>query len=116
MKNWIFIMLSLSLLFSGCARFNKQNSNLPTAQSPISTPVVERTEDSFPDPAPDFASMTFVEKNNLYIQLLHEKLDASLDTSAAENAYQKSLEASLTGDNKTADQALEEAILILWNL
>ena len=115
MKNWTIAMLSLSILLSGCALRKKQNANSPEAQSPASAPVVESVEEMHSEPLPDFASMSFVEKNSLYMQLLTEIINAGLDTSAAENAYQRSLEASLSGDSGKADQALEEAILILLN-
>ena len=116
MKNWIIAMLSLSLLLSGCARVNKRNENPPAEQSAISVPVAESVEEIQPEPAaPDFASMSFVEKNSLYMQLLNENMDAGLDTFAAEDAYQRSLEASLSSDNEKADRAVEEAILILMN-
>jgi hypothetical protein len=113
MKNWIIAMLSFSLLLSGCARIKKWNLNSPVEKSATSVPVVERAEEMQPESLPDFVSMTFVEKNSLYMQLLNENLDAGIDTLAAENAYQRSLEASLSGDSGKADQALEEAILIL---
>jgi hypothetical protein len=59
--------------------------------------------------------MTFVEKNNLYLQLLGEKQAAGADISDAEEAYTRSLEASLEGNSQQADLYLEQAILLLWN-
>ena len=117
MKNWIIAMLSLSILLSGCARVKKWISNPPAEQNVTPAPVVENAEESQQTKTlPDFASMSFVEKNNFYMQLLTEKINAGADISVAEDAYQKSLEASLAGNSAVADETLEEAILILWNL
>jgi len=120
MKKWIVILLGLSLLLSGCARAKKQNTNQPAEEIPAAAPVEEHieevAEEAHADPAPDLTAMSFVEKNTLYMQLFDEKLAAGADTALAESAYQKSIEASLSGDSAQADQALEEAILYLWNL
>ena len=120
MKKSIIILLGLSLLFSSCARVKKRVANPPAEQVPTAVPVEEPAEEiaeeAPADPAPDFTTMNFVEKNKLYLQLFDEKSSAGADTTQAETAYQKSIEASLNGDSTTADRALEEAILILWNL
>ena len=65
-------------------------------------------------PAPDFSSMSFLEKNNLYLQLLEQKQNAGDDTRKAEETYQNFLEESLAGASGKADQYLQEAILLLW--
>ncbi|NOY98872.1 MAG: hypothetical protein GXP40_06685 [Chloroflexi bacterium] len=125
MKRWIVILLGLSVLASGCARFKKGGANPPPAaptvapaptveQAPVASPTQAPVEPELA-PAPDLASMTFVEKNNLYMQLLTEKQAAGVDTNAAEEAYLRSVEASFSGDSAQADQYLQDAILLLWN-
>ncbi len=65
-------------------------------------------------PTPDFSSMSFLEKNNLYLQLLEEKQNAGVDTGKAEETYQNFLEESLAGASGMADQYLQESINLLW--
>lgn len=77
-----------------------------TAAAPTVTPQ--------PNPTPDFSTLSFVEKNNLYLELLAQRQAEGADTSAAEDAYVRSLEATLTGDAALADEHLEQAILLLW--
>ena len=124
MKNQILILLGASLLLSGCARFRKTKISPPATEIPVAAPVEEDTEEISEEiaeevpanPLPDLASMSFVEKNTLYMQLLEEKSVAGADVSSAEALYQKSIEASLSGDSAGADNTLEEAIIYLWNL
>ena len=115
MKKWIVLLLGFTLLLSSCARFRKQNTT-PILEPLAPATVEESTAEETQVEHPDFASMSFVEKNNLYMQLLNEKISAGADTSLAESEYQKSIEASLAGDSAEADRALEEAILFLLNL
>jgi len=58
--------------------------------------------------------MTFVEKNNLFLRLLADRQAEGADTTAAEEAYVLSLEATLAGNTPLADQYLSQAILLLW--
>ncbi|RME89940.1 MAG: hypothetical protein D6770_03445 [Anaerolineae bacterium] len=122
--------LFLLLTLTACARLKRRASPpAPTVPSPQAaaertpTPaIVASTEtpsqppaSTAPVPTPDFASMTFAEKNELFLQLLAERQAAGMDTSAAEEAYTRSMEASFSGDASQADRYLEEAILLLWN-
>lgn len=121
MRKWIVILLGFTLLLSGCVRFGKAKNSLQPTSIPAPVSVEEASEEAVEEiaeevPIPDFASMSFVEKNTLYMQLLEEKTAAGADTKLAEAAYQKSIEASLMGDSAKADNALEEAITYLWNL
>ncbi len=122
MKRWIVVLLGLSALASGCVRFKNQSADSPPAvetalvsATPAQQAPAEATADVQSDPLPDFTSMTFVEKNNLYMQLLTERQSAGMDTSLAEETYLYSMEASFAGESAQADKALEEAILLLWN-
>jgi len=65
-------------------------------------------------PTPDLASMTFVERNDLFLQLLAARQAEGADTTAAEEAYARSLEAALEGNTALADQYLSQAIFLLW--
>ena len=113
MKKGILVLLGLTFFLSSCARVETQSIPPPVTE----VPSVEPADTDTPTvPAPDFTTMNFVEKNKLYLQLLDKKSSAGADTTQAEAAYQKSIEASLNGDSETADKALEEAILNLWNL
>ncbi|MEW6093784.1 MAG: hypothetical protein AB1531_07455 [Chloroflexota bacterium] len=121
MNRWIVVLFSLSLLFSGCARFSGQGAGTPPTQTgTASIPTMTAASTQMPSaptlsPTPDFSSMTFVEKNELFLQLLAERQAAGLDTSEAEEVYLLSVEASFDGDSIQADQYLEQAILLLWN-
>jgi hypothetical protein len=90
--------------------------SLQTIPSAISKPARsdQPTTEILP-PTPDFPSMSFLEKNNLYLQLLEQKQNAGVDTSKAEETYQNFLEDSLAGTSGKADQYLQEAILLLWH-
>ncbi len=136
MKRWIVILIALGLLVSASACSKGQGvgpiSATPTvAELPVETPsqfppmptVAEspvETPSQFPPtptpaPTPDFASMNFVEKNNLYLELLAGRQTAGMDTTPAEEAYAQSLNAMFDGDTAQADQYLQQAILLLWN-
>lgn len=123
MKRWIVSLLGLSLLVSGCARLKGLGTDSPPAAptpasastEPVPAPADEAQSEPAPKSTPDLASMTFVEKNDLYIRLLTEKQAAGIDTSQAEEAYMNSLEASLNGESGQADQYLQEAITLLLN-
>lgn len=104
MKRWIVILPAVFLLVTGCARF-RGNRPEPSVISIVPTSAS----------APDFASMTFVEENNLYLELLAERQTESADTSAAEEAYALFLDATLEGNSAQTDQYLQQAILLLWN-
>ncbi len=115
MKKLTFLILSLALLLTGCIRPKRLITDpLPPA------PVTASTESAVPTPthspsAPNFAGMTFVEKNELCLKLLEENQAAGMDTSEAEETYVRSLEASLEGNSAEADRYLEQAILLLWD-
>lgn len=125
MKRVIILCLSLFLLITGCVRINREDANPgPT----LSTTGFESTVYEEPAisndlaaaeytsaPTPDLSFMNFVEINNLYLKLLDEKQLTGLDTSSADEAYFRSLEASLAGNDVAADEYLHEAILLLWN-
>ncbi len=120
MNRWIVVLFSLSLLFSGCARFSGRGADTPQAQATTFVPTMTAASTQIPPtptlaPTPDFASLTFVEKNELFLQVLAERQAAGLDTSAAEEVYLLSVEASFDGNSIQADQYLEQAILLLWN-
>ncbi len=118
-KSWIVILITLGLLASASACSKGQGvgpiSATPTvAESPIETPS-QFTPMPAPAPTPDFASMNFVEKNNLYLELLAERQAAGMDTTPAEEVYAQSLNVMFEGDTAQADQYLQQAILLLWN-
>jgi len=113
-KRSIFLLLSVALLSAACARFKKASE--PTA-APVSihTPTAAAPAPiATANPTPDFSTMTFVEKNNLYLQLLSDRQAEGADTTAAEEAYARSLDATLDGNAGEADQYLQQAILLLW--
>jgi hypothetical protein len=121
MNRLVVALISLSLLFSGCARFSSRGADTPQAQTAtasiptmtaVSTQILSTPTLA---PTPDFSSMTFVEKNELFLQLLAEEQAAGLDTGEAEEVYLLSVEASFDGNSIQADQYLEQAILLLWN-
>lgn len=90
---------------------SEPTENLQVLPSP--TPPAEATPTN-PPAAIDLSGMTFVEKNNLYIQLLSEQQAAGKDTTAAEELYTHSLEATFAGDTAKSDQLLEQAIQLLF--
>lgn len=102
-----YLITILILLMASCS--------LQTIPFAVSKPVgpAQPTTDIL-SPTPDFSSMSFLEKNNLYLQLLEGKQNAGVDTSKAEETYQNFLEDSLAGTSGEADQYLQEAILLLW--
>lgn len=124
MRRSLLILLSLSLALASCARLKRTLIEPPTAptaansatasvpaaltEAPVPAPTAS------PQPTPDFASMTFAEKNALYLELLAARQAEGMDTTAAEDAYTLSLEATLEGNSTLADQYLVEAILLLW--
>jgi hypothetical protein len=121
MNRLVVALISLSLLFSGCARFSSRGADTPQAQTAtasiptmtaVSTQILSTPTLA---PTPDFSSMTLVEKNELFLQLLAEEQAAGLDTGEAEEVYLLSVEASFDGNSIQADQYLEQAILLLWN-
>ncbi len=97
-------MFAFAVLFAGCV----QPPDLP----PTAT---ESLNESATEELADLATMSFVEKNGFYLQLLDEKQAKGADTALAESAYQQSVEASLIGDSQKADQALIQAIQYLLN-
>lgn len=115
----IVSLLPLLLMFwlSACTLPNKAQSNAPAQ---ISTPQISDSAPTDADPTlntpPDFGSMQFVEKNDLYIRLLQEKQNAGAATNQAENEYINFLEASLRNDTMLADEYLQKAIMLLWDL
>jgi len=120
MKRSIIFLLSL-LMATACVRFKKVitpslaapvTASAPTSAAPSPTRVT--TQAPTANPTPDFSAMTFVEKNNLYLQLLADRQTEGADTTAAEEAYAQSLEATMEGNATLADQYLEQAILMLW--
>lgn len=118
LKRWIVILIALGLLVSASACSKGQRvapiSATPTvAESPVETPS-QVSPMPTPAPTPDFASMTFVEKNNLYLELLAERQAAGMDTTQAEEVYAQSLDAMFEGDTAQADQYLQQAILLFW--
>lgn len=133
----LIILLSLALALTACARLKRvvnpppaapatvaeATVSPPTAPGAVSsatvpTPTASSATEAPPAasarPTPDFAAMTFVEKNNLYLELLAARQAEGVDTTAAEEAYARSLDATLEGDGALADQYLIEAILLLW--
>ena len=119
-KRSIFLLLSVALLSAACARFKRASEptaapvsiHTPTAAAPA--PIATPTQPPAANPTPDFSTMTFVEKNNLYLQLLSDRQAEGADTTAAEEAYARSLDATLDGNAGEADQYLQQAILLLW--
>jgi len=96
----VLIMTSCSLQTIPFAISKHARSDQPTTQTLT--------------PTPDFSSMLFLEKNNLYLQLLDQKQNAGVDTRKAEETYQNFLEETLDGTSEKADQYLQKAILLLW--
>ena len=62
---------------------------------------------------PPLETMTFIERNTLYLEILAEKQADGADTTEAEELYIQSVEATLNGDTTAADTYLNEAILAL---
>ncbi len=110
LKRSIILLLSIALLSTACARFKKA-SELTTATP---APIESITQPPAANPTPDFSTMTFVEKNNLYLQQLSDRQAEGMDTTAAEEAYARSLGATMEGNASEADQYLQQAILLLW--
>ena len=124
MKRWLVISLAVFLLVTGCARFRGGQPEPPVVSTVVPVPATAETALEPPlqpsaaptiAPTPDFASMNFVEENNLYLKFLAERQAEGADTSAAEEAYARSLDATLEGNSAQADQYLQQAILLLWN-
>lgn len=124
MKRMIVITAFLMAATTACARLVKaprspqETAASPTALQPAPSEATA-TPPALPaalpaNPTPDFAAMSFVEKNNLYLQLLAERQAEGVDTAGAEDAYMHSVEATLEGDSALADRYLEQAILSLW--
>ena len=99
----------------------------PTAAAPTAAPIapttaptaeqspVAPTEVMPPPPAtpPPLDSMTFDEKNQLFLELLSYRQEQGIDTAYVEELYIQSLEAAFTGDAAAADDYLDQAILAL---
>lgn len=90
----------------------------PTTTPPTEAPAATPTTAAEVQPAvtptlPPLDNMTFVEKNNLYLDLLAARQAEGADTTAADELYVLAVEAMFQGDTATADQRLEEAILSL---
>ena len=85
LKRSIILLLSIALLATACARFKKVSE--PTAAP---APIESATQSPAANSSPDFSTMTFVEKNNLYLQLLSDQQAEGMDTTAAEEAYARS--------------------------
>ncbi len=112
MKRWSILLLglTLTLMLVGCASFRKKGE---TTRTEILAPSARMTQSPSPSEEPDFSTLSFLEMNNLYLQLLEEKQAAGGDTEKADDIYLKSLEASLAGESALADRYLQEAILLL---
>jgi len=138
MRRWLLvILLGISLVTAGCGvghRLRNPARPTPTAVNPSPLPTRVPGGTSVPPgvvptrtsgveaptmsatgaPTPDLASMTFVERNDLFLQLLAARQAEGADTTAAEEAYARSLEAALEGNTALADQYLSQAIFLLW--
>jgi len=130
----LIILLAVSLAITGCAPLRRvlKGPQAPTpalsvaegptpvsavppqTEVPAAAPTLPPTVAPTSVPTPDFAAMTFAEKNDLFLELLAARQAEGADTSAAEDAYVRSLEATLEGNTTLADQYLIEAILLLW--
>jgi hypothetical protein len=119
-KHSIFLLLSIALLATACARFKKASEptialvSIHTPTTAAAAPIETATQSPAANPPPDFSTMTFIEKNNLYLQLLSDRQAEGGDTTVAEEAYARSLDAAMEGNASEADQYLQQAILLLW--
>ncbi len=114
-KRKMVILITLGLLASTGACSKGQGAGPISATPVVAESPVETPAQYSPIPTPDFTSMTYVEKNNLYLELLAEQQTTGKDVSPAEEIYIQSLEAAFEGDTAQADQYLQQAILLLWN-
>ncbi|MFV1950260.1 MAG: hypothetical protein ACC633_10085 [Anaerolineales bacterium] len=117
-KQRCIIFLSLTLAISGCTRITGQRTDVLPDTNQSESSLDEMVSIAKPTETisePDLSIMTFIEKNDLYLQLLTECLSNNVDTNQAEEIYIHSLESSLSGDGEQADQYLDQAILLLWN-
>ena len=120
LKRSIILLLSIALLATACVRFKKANEltaapvTINTQMTAAPAPIEAATQSPAANPTPDFSTMTFVEKNNLYLQLLSDRQAEGMDTTAADEAYARSLGATMEGNASEADQYLQQAILLLW--
>lgn len=116
------IALVMMAGLSACTRPKQAQTTVPTRISTQSTSTSDAIDSQQTSPVdnlnsvPDFGSMSFVEQNDLYIQLLQEKQNAGAATNKAENEYINFLEASLRNDTMLADEYLQKAIMLLWDL
>jgi hypothetical protein len=108
MSRTVLLTLVVLLAFgTACSRLIRpQRSPEPTGKQAVTAPA--------PAAMPDLASMTFAERNDLFLQLLAARQAEGADTAAAEDAYTRSVEAALEGNSAESDRYLEQAISILW--
>ncbi len=118
----VIVFLLISLLVSGCSSTLGGKSSLSLEGTPleeneiflqtdaIDTTVEDQTTDAI---ALDLSEMSFVERNNLFLELLNHKIDAGADTIAVDELYVLSMEAMLKDDVAAADQYLIQAIIFL---
>lgn len=108
-------LVLIVLMTTGCGavvRAVRGTRSDPAA--PVQPEATQPAEPAQPEVVLD--TMSFVERNNLYLELLEQWTDAGMDTTQAEELYSKSLEASLNGDSDSADDYLNQAIMILSNM
>ncbi len=91
MRRPLLILLGLSLALASCARLKRTLSEPPATPTAVSgtTASVPAAASATPaaQPTPDFASMTFSEKNELFLELLAARQAEGVDTTAAQEAY-----------------------------
>ncbi len=112
MRSGTILVLGISLIISGCASFRGAGDT----QAPARTILLagQMSENPAADLGLDLSSLSFLEKNHLYLQLLEDRQADGDDTRKAEEIYLKSLESSLAGSSAEADRYLHEAVLLLW--
>ena len=87
MKRWIVALISLLLILTSCARVKNLTTaateSLPKPAPKTDINAVAQTQESHLEI--NFESMTFLQKNNLYLQLLDEQQPQGVDTIQAED-------------------------------
>jgi hypothetical protein len=118
----VIVFLLISLLVSGCSsapggKRGRSFESTPLKENEIflqtdeiDTTVEDQTTDAI---SLDLSEMSFVERNNLFLELLNHKIDAGEDTTAVDELYVLSMEAMLKDDVAGADQYLLQAIIFL---
>ncbi len=121
-KLLVIAFLLFTLLVSGCSSALGGKSSRSFESTPLEgneiffqTDAIDTTaEDQTTDAISlDLSEMSFVERNNLYLDLLNHKIDAGADTTAVDKLYVLSMEAMLKDDVAAADQYLIQAIILL---